>query len=66
MSLTITDKIVDIPAATADKFGVVKLSDEFQTNEDGALELKEVNIDKIVQDADSVVVLDGGSAADLL
>lgn len=66
VSLTITDKIVDIPAATADKFGVVKLSDEFQTNEDGALELKEVNIDKIVQDADSVVVLDGGSAADLL
>lgn len=66
VSLTITDKIVDIPAATADKFGVVKLGDEFQTNEDGALELKEVNIDKIVQDADSVVVLDGGSAADLL
>ena len=66
VSLTITDKIVDIPAATADKFGVVKLSDEFQTNEDGALELKEVNIDKIVQDADSVVVLDGGLAANLL
>ena len=66
VALAITDKIVDIPAATTDKFGVVKLGDEFQTNEEtGALEVKELNVNKLIQTEGDVLILDGGLATGL-
>lgn len=66
VNLAITDKVVDIPAATADKFGVVKLGDEFQTDEEtGALEVKELNVNKLVQTDGDVLILDGGLATSL-
>lgn len=67
VNLAITDKVVDIPAATADKFGVVKLGTEFQTNEEtGALEVKELNANKLVQTDGDVLILDGGLATNLI
>lgn len=66
VALAITDKVVDIPAATADKFGVVKLGDEFQVNEEtNALEVKELNVNKLVQTDGDVLILDGGLATSL-
>ena len=66
VNLAITDKVVDIPAATADKFGVVKLGDEFQTDEEtSALEVKELNVNKLVQTDGDVLILDGGLATSL-
>ena len=66
VNLATTDKVVDIPAATADKFGVVKLGDEFQTNEEtGALEVKELNVNKLIQTDGDVLILDGGQASSL-
>ena len=66
VNLAITDKVVDIPAATADKFGVVKLGDEFRTNEEtGALEVKELNVNKLIQTDGDVLILDGGLATGL-
>jgi hypothetical protein len=66
VALAITDKLVDIPAATADKFGVVKLGSEFNTAEDGTLEVKELNVNKLVQTEGDVLILDGGLATSLL
>ena len=67
VALAITDKIVDIPAATVDKFGVVKLGNEFQTNaESGVLEVKELNVNKLVQTDGDVLILNGGLAGDLI
>lgn len=66
VALAITDKVVDIPTATSEKFGVIKLGDEFQTNEDGALEVKEINVNKLVQDDGDVLILNGGLATNLI
>lgn len=66
VALAIVDKIVDIPAATFERFGLVKLGSEFQTSEDGALEIKSVNVNKLVQTDGESLILDGGSADDLL
>ena len=66
VALEITDKSVDIPAATADKFGVVKLGSEFVTNTDtNALEIKELNVNKLVQNDGDVLILNGGLASEL-
>lgn len=61
-SLVIKEKNVDIPAATGDALGVVKGSDEIFVAEGGTLEVGYININKIVQDEDNVLVMDGGSA----
>ena len=67
VALAITDKIVDIPAATTEKFGVVKLGSEFQKNEEtDALEIKEVNVNKLVQTDGDVLILNGGLASNLV
>ena len=64
--LPITDKVVDIPAADVDTFGVVKLGNEFKTNaESGALEVKELNVNKLVQTEGEVLVFDCGTASQL-
>ena len=63
--LEAVEKIVDIPAATADKFGVVKLGSEFKTAEDGTLEVKELNVNKLVQTEGEYLILNGGLASDI-
>lgn len=66
VALAPVDKIVDIPAATSDKFGVVKLGSEFQTNaETKVLEVKELNVNKLVQTDGDTLILNGGLASDL-
>lgn len=40
----------------------IKGSDEIAVNEDGTLSIKTISFDKIVQDEDAVLVMDGGSA----
>lgn len=65
VDLAITDKIVDIPAATADNFGVVKLGSEFKNAEDGSLEVKELNVNKLVQTENEYLILNGGLASDI-
>jgi hypothetical protein len=45
--------------------GAVKLGTEFKSNEDGALEINEININKLVQDEGDTLVLDGGLSSGL-
>lgn len=42
---------------------VVKSSDEIEVNKDGTLSIKAISIDKIVQEEDSYIIMDGGGAA---
>lgn len=65
LALEIVDKGVNIPAATADGFGLVKLSDEIGVDADGALEVKSINVNKLVQTDGDVLILDGGTADNL-
>lgn len=68
-ALAITDKAVDIPLATAEKFGVVKSSastNKITVGTDGTMEVNNVSISKLTQNDSEVLVLDGGTAAELL
>lgn len=62
-ALTVTDKAVDIPAATAEAYGVVKLSAEVGVNDAGALEVKALNVNKLSQTEGDWLILNGGTAA---
>lgn len=62
-ALTVTDKAVDIPAATAAVYGVVKLSSEVGVNDAGALEVKNLNVNKLTQTSGEWLILNGGTAA---
>ena len=62
-ALTVTDKAVDIPAATAEAYGVVKLSAEVGVNDAGALEVKSLNVNKLSQTEGDWLILNGGTAA---
>lgn len=64
------DKIVDIvyslAIADADTLGGVKSSDavnKITVAEDGTMELNSLNVDKLVQDEGSALILNGGSAS---
>jgi len=49
--------IFTLPEATENSFGIVKLSDDFEVNEDGQMRLNEVNIQKlIVDDGDELII----------
>ena len=61
--LKITEKNVNIPVATADVLGVVKGSTEILIAENGVLEVGSININKIVQDEENILIMDGGSAS---
>jgi hypothetical protein len=61
-ALEVADKAVNIPAATAEAYGVVKLSDEIGVNGAGALEVKSLNVNKLVQTEGEWMILNGGSA----
>lgn len=53
----VIDGKVDIEIPT------IKGSDEIEVSEDGTLSIKEISIDKIVQNEDDYIILDGGGAA---
>lgn len=65
-NLSISDKRVNIPVANADKLGVVKSStadNKIAIAEDGTMEVHRLNVNKLVQTGDVILVLDGGNAS---
>lgn len=58
--LDAVDGIVDI--SIAEQTLGVKSSDEIDVAEDGTLSIKSISFDKIVQDEESVIFMDGGNA----
>lgn len=62
-ALEVVEKSVDVPAATAEAYGVVKLSDEVGANDAGALEVKALNVNKLTQTAGEWLILNGGTAS---
>ena len=62
VALEVTDKAVNIPAATAEAYGVVKTSDEIGLDANGALEIKSVNVNKFAQTEGEWLILYGGSS----
>lgn len=62
-NLAIVDKTVTIPAATLTTYGLVKLSAEIGATEDGALEVKSLNVNKLAQDENDWLILNGGNAS---
>lgn len=59
--LDIVDGRVDI--SIAEQTLGVKSSDEIDVAEDGTLSIKSISIDKIVQNEDDYIIMDGGGAA---
>lgn len=56
---------VDIPVATNTLLGVVMSSDaenKIKVSDDGTMEVNSINVNKLVQTADDVLVLNGGTA----
>ena len=65
-ALPITDKAVDVPMATTEALGVVLGStaeNKVSVSADGTMEVNSVNVDKLVQDENSTLILNGGSSA---
>lgn len=62
-ALPITDKTVEIPFASLGGAGVVKLSSEVGVDENNALEIKSVNVNKLIQTKGETLILNGGSSA---
>jgi hypothetical protein len=60
-NLLIIDKIVTIPAATQEKLGLVKLSTEITTDNEGGLRVDSLNVSKLSTEGVNLI-LDGGSA----
>lgn len=66
--LEVTAGVATIPIATSSLLGVVLGSDaenKVKVNVDGTMEVNSLNINKLVQGAEDVLVLDGGDASDL-
>ena len=66
VSLQVTGKAVDIPAATASSLGLVKGTDAengVTVASDGTMQINNVNINKLVQTEGDTLILDGGNAA---
>ena len=61
-ALSIANKTVEIPFAGLETAGVIKLSAEVGMDEDNALEIKSVNVNKLVQTNGEFLILNGGSA----
>lgn len=64
-ALPIADKAVDIPKATAEALGVVMGSTEenkVSVGTDGTMEVNSVNVNKLVQTNEEVLILNGGSS----
>lgn len=57
------DGVIDIPVASTTAAGVVKGSDEITVSEDGTLGIGAISVSKIVNDDETVLILNGGGAA---
>ena len=55
----IEDGILTIPTADADTPGLVKLSDDFELNESGQIKLNAVNVQKLVVDDETELIIGG-------
>ena len=67
VELTISDKAVDIPIATAEALGVVLSStveNKVSVGADGTMEVNRVNVNKLTQTDGDSLILNGGSSAD--
>lgn len=65
-ALSVSEKTVNIPLATADAVGLVKSASEENTvavGADGTMTVNDINISKLTQTSGDVLVLDGGSSA---
>ena len=65
-ALDITNKTVNIPVATSSLLGVVMGSsavNKVSVEEDGTMTVNSLNVDKLVQDENSYLVLNGGNAS---
>ena len=65
-ALPISDKAVDIPIATAEALGVVMSSaaeNKVSVGADGTMEVNSVNVNKLVQDENTTLILNGGNAS---
>lgn len=63
----VADAIASIPAlgiATVDVAGAVKASDEILVEEDGTMKLGAVSIDKLHQDENNTLILNGGNSSE--
>lgn len=66
--LEVTAGVATIPIATSSLLGVVlgsEAENKVKVNVDGTMEVNSLNINKLVQSAEDVLVLDGGDASDL-
>lgn len=66
IALDVSNKIVDIPMATLAKLGVVKSSTEDNkvvVSSDGTMEVNNVNVNKLIQDENDILILNGSSIA---
>ena len=55
----IEDGVLTIPTADADTPGLVKLSDDFELNESGQIKLNAVNVQKLVVDDETELIIGG-------
>lgn len=65
-ALPISDKAVDIPVATTEALGIVMSSsaeNKVSVGADGTMEVNNVNINKLVQDENTALILNGGNAS---
>ena len=60
-NLAITNKVVELPLATTKDYGLIKLSAEFKTNSDNAIEVNQLNVNKLIQTED--ILFDCGNAS---
>ena len=65
-ALPITERVVTIPVATADQFGVVRGSTAENkvsvSAEDGTMEVNSININKLVQTKGEYIIFNGGTS----
>lgn len=57
------DGIVNLPIATQENFGLVKLGEEFNISEDDKLTIDSVNVTKLIQTKEDVLELNCGAAS---
>ncbi len=58
-TIDLKDGAFTLPVASKDSYGLVKISDDFTTDNDGKLEIKEVSVDKLVN-SDTYELVIGG------
>lgn len=61
-ALTITDKSVNIPAASASAFGVIKVDDASIKSTNGTIAIKAVSTDLLTQGTETLILNCGGAA----